>query len=279
MAKETILREKGSGEVMYPRTMAALVRTAGGSDVERELAELPLKVFVDMWLERGLIYSGTSTDEATLSRHRWSQYDPVGHPDEPFGLDGMWLSYSEAVTVMAVPDVVLWNETTVGMRHFSFSRARTLFPVKGSIGMNLGSVFGMMPNLEVVRVMDYYIINNGADPDTSPQRVNNTRDMITLCPRLREVRGVLKLIPQDSLGRHFYGVNATALETIWLQGVCLSMDLSRWGKLRVECVAYMVEHAANTSAITITLHPEVYAGLTDDIIAKAAEKDISFATV
>ena len=274
MAKETILKEKGTGEVMYPWTMAALVGTAGGGDVERALAELPLKVFVDMWLERGLIYSGTLTDEATLSKHRWSQYDPVGHPDEPFGLDRMWLSYSEAVTVMAVPDTICYNEAP--NQNYQYSRARTFFPIKGTIQSHRGALFMQVPNLEVVRLVNYYITNNGADPDTYPQLVTHTRNMFFLCPRLREVKGVIKLLSTDDLNAHFYDTWGPVLETLWVQGICLPVHLHRCPKLRLECIAYMVEYAANTKEIEIMLHPDVFALLPDELIAKAAEKEISF---
>lgn len=56
--------------------------------------------------------------------------------------------------------------------------------------------------------------------------------------------------------------------------------------LSLESFTFMIEHAANTSPITITVHQDVYAKLTDEsntewneLLTKAAEKQISFATV
>lgn len=49
---------------------------------------------------------------------------------------------------------------------------------------------------------------------------------------------------------------------------------------------YMIDNAANTAAITVTVHPDVYAKLSDEtnaewhaLLAQAAEKNIIFATL
>ena len=49
MAKQTILTERGTGEVMYPRTLASLVRSAGGGNVDEELGKARFALFIDMW--------------------------------------------------------------------------------------------------------------------------------------------------------------------------------------------------------------------------------------
>ncbi len=49
-------------------------------------------------------------------------------------------------------------------------------------------------------------------------------------------------------------------------------------KINLISLQYLIKHATNTNEITITLHPEAYARLTDDLIAEAAEKQITFAT-
>ena len=48
--------------------------------------------------------------------------------------------------------------------------------------------------------------------------------------------------------------------------------------LSLASIQYMIDNAYNTSPITITLHPDAYARLTDELIAQATEKQITFAT-
>ena len=55
--------------------------------------------------------------------------------------------------------------------------------------------------------------------------------------------------------------------------------------LTLDSAAYLVAHAANTAAITVTVHPDVYAKITDEantewhqVLIDAAAKNITFAT-
>ena len=258
---------------MYPQTLASLVKTADGGNVDEGLEKAKFKVFVDMWNARCVVAS--SNDANTIKRNTFGRYnEETGF----FELNGLTdITYDEAVEIMRVPDVAasLENNDTL-----SYSRARTLFPIIIGYGSALKSVCSMMPNLKVVRFVDYYIVNNGNDPDTHPINVNNTRDMFTQTNKLREVKGVLKLNKNENMGVHFYSAfnSSSELETIWLQNLCLDASLKACASLRAECVAYMVEHAANTKAITLTLHPTAYARVTDELFALAAEKNITIAS-
>ena len=79
--------------------------------------------------------------------------------------------------------------------------------------------------------------------------------------------------------------NAAKLEDFRLVGLVSSISL-RWSPLvNLESFAYMIEHASNTSPITITVHADVYAKLTDEsntdwhaLMTAAAAKNITFAT-
>lgn len=270
MAKETILKEKGTGEVMYPRTMASLVRTASGHNVDEALEIAKFRVFVDEWNARCVVCSAIHPNQ--IKQNTFGRYnEETGF----FELNGLTdITYEEAVEIMRVPDTMCSHD--VANRNYQYSRARTFFPIKGDIQAHRGALFMQVPNLEVVRLVNYYIVNNGADPDTSPQLVSHTRNMFFLCPRLREVKGVIKLMSTDDMNVHFYDTFGPVLETLWVQGICLPVQLHRCPKLRLECIAYMVEYAANTTEIEIMLHPDVFALLPDELIAKAAEKSISF---
>ena len=70
------------------------------------------------------------------------------------------------------------------------------------------------------------------------------------------------------------------LEEISIKGLSASIKFSS-SRLKQESLRYMVDNAANTSAITITVHADVYAKLQgewSDIMTDAAERNITFAT-
>lgn len=235
--------------------------------------ERPPQSFIDEWNARCVVASTNNAN--AIRRNTFGRYnEETGF----FELNGLAdITYGQAVEIMRVPGVASGSENNITL---SYSRARTLFPVIMGRGGTLNSACSMMPNLEVARIVNYYIVNNGADPDTFPIGINSTRDMFTQAPGLREVAGVLKLSKNDELGVHFYSAFnwSSKLETIWLQNLCLDASLAACASLRADCVAYMVEHAANTKPITLTLHPEAYARVTDELFALAAEKNITIAS-
>ena len=73
-------------------------------------------------------------------------------------------------------------------------------------------------------------------------------------------------------------VNCSALETIVGLKTSVSLELTSSPKLSLDSVSEIVRLAANSSPITITLHPDAYARVTDDIFAAAAAKNITIAT-
>lgn len=80
--------------------------------------------------------------------------------------------------------------------------------------------------------------------------------------------------------------SCVALETIIGLKTSKNLDLHSCPKLTITSVAQIVTLAANTTEITITVHPDVFAKLTDEsneewhaILLAAAEKQINFATV
>lgn len=106
---------------------------------------------------------------------------------------------------------------------------------------------------------------------------NNLFATFQTCSRLREIDGILDVGGITSFSFTFEW--CMELEEVRLRRLMVNIDLSYCAKLSLASVEYMVANATNTAAITITLHPEAYARLTDELIAAAAEKQITFATV
>lgn len=82
MAKPTILTERGTGEVMYPQTLASLVKTADGGNVDKGLEKAKLARFDDEWTAAG----GTVIESGVT-----------------YGLNGLNdLTYKEAIEIYAL---------------------------------------------------------------------------------------------------------------------------------------------------------------------------------
>lgn len=91
--------------------------------------------------------------------------------------------------------------------------------------------------------------------------------------------------------------NSNALEEVRIYKLRYNISFVSCPLLSLDSIRYMVTNSANTSAITITVHPDVYAKLTGDttnaaaaalpsdvlaqwqqVLADAMAKNISFAT-
>ena len=103
------------------------------------------------------------------------------------------------------------------------------------------------------------------------------------CNKLRKVEDVIDC-RNSTLDMQF--ISLPLLEFIRLSGVKINVSIPDSPSLSLESVSYLVEKAANTSAITVTVHPDVMAKFEDAeghpewhaLMQQAAEKQISFAT-
>ena len=92
-------------------------------------------------------------------------------------------------------------------------------------------------------------------------------------PRLKRIIGELSFWPTS----HNLS-NLPMLEEIRIKNQTSSLSLSNIPRLSKASIEYLVAKATNSKAITITLHPDAYARVTDELFAIAAEKNISIAT-
>lgn len=209
--------------------------------------ELKKDLFIDMW------------NNACSNN---GSYDPDNAPDaeHPFLLNGLWMTYEEAL--------VCYRESS-GANYLydychAFSTARTFLPVRnsrGSWGNNSYYAFARCANLEVL------------DFDNSVY-VGISSNSFSSCIKLREIRNGKLITNANSKD----ALNLPNLESFTVR-INSDFNLSNASKVTYDSIEYMVSNAINTSPITITLHPNVYSQLTDEIIASASEKNITFATV
>ena len=188
-------------------------------------------------------------------------------------LNGLSLTYEEAV-------VILKNNQTRPPYPTTLTDAKTnIFISNTSVGSAFtlhteDKMFTHLSKMEVIRIA------------RDDQRAMLTSRMNTFSynSKLRTVLGVIDLsIAQSTPHGMFY-------ECFNLENICLivkeSLYLAYSPKLSLDSFRHIVTYAVNTSAITITVHPDVYAKLTDEantdwhqILLDAADKNITFATV
>ena len=122
--------------------------------------------------------------------------------------------------------------------------------------------------------------------DSSISLLNQT-SLVAILDRLSPVRGGIRI----------GGIPLTKLSTIFIHELRYDINLANLSALSLASLQYLVTNAANTSAITVTVHPDVYAKLTGDttnaaaaalsadelaqwqsLVSAAAAKNIAFAT-
>ena len=157
---------------------------------------------------------------------------------------------------------------------FSYDKVRTLLPFRVYRYATPTSLFKAFYQNEMIEIIRFDV----------ELMVNNMQYCFTGCINLRHVFGILDVRLASSYG--IFTSDAVLLETIYLKHLTADIDLNSCSFLSMDSIQYMITNAANTNAITITVHPDVYAKLTDEsneewyaLLTLAASKNIQFATV
>lgn len=96
------------------------------------------------------------------------------------------------------------------------------------------------------------------------------------CVKLRKIIGIINVSGCSSLGKMFTG-GLPLLESVKIMGLKTALDLSALPKLDMESLQYLIDNSKVTTSATVTLHADVYAKLTDEMIASATAKKITLA--
>lgn len=239
-----------------------------------EVGRDPRQVFNDMW-------------DAAFGEY--GKYDPANAPDaeHPYLGNGIWMSYEEAQRVWLYrsvwPYVPNYNGANIptNVPFFNASGQNRIYAQYCAIGGNVldGSgikVWNIGGNVNYPRIF----------PDTFNLESWNP---------LRKIIGVFTIALNHAPG---CWASSTIEDFRW-KGINRSLHLFSYApNLTFESVSFAINYASNTSAITITVNPAVYAKLTGDttnaaaaaltdeeaaawqgLVTAAAAKNISFATV
>lgn len=221
----------------------------------KNLGNPEFKLFVDMWNTACGAY-GTYNAE-------------TGY----FELNGLTdITYEEAVGIYSYYRP--YKLTNLGFEFVRYPYRAVLPIYLASSTIPIGQSFQSSAQLEVIVFQMYY---------TYKVSLGNCNYAFDGCVKLREIKGILNFASATNTGSAFW--SCQSLENIQIFNLKSNVDFKHSPKLSYASFEYMITNAANTSTITITVHPDVYAKLTDEsntewyaLLELAASKNIQFAT-
>ena len=153
--------------------------------------------------------------------------------------------------------------TNLGFKHVRRVHNRTF---------NLKNAFRENTNLEVLRL-------GNSTNDNWVMKCSDMQDFVTYCSNLKEIIGYIECPVAVNFLR------TPLLEEIRFKNIVRSFGIKDSPLISLESLQYLITNAANTSAITVTVHADVYAKIQDEtnvewhaLIETAAAKQITFAT-
>lgn len=162
---------------------------------------------------------------------------------------------------------------------YSYSRMRTNFGFNSNYGAWTDG-FDVRNLCNACTLLEVFTVSKGVNP----LYVTNCSRMFLNCSKLREIRGVIKFNSTITSYTLMFS-KCALLETVKCNGIIASISFSDSPLLNLESLQYLINNAKNTSAITVTVHADVYAKIQDEtqtewhaLIASAQEKQITFAT-
>ena len=146
-------------------------------------------------------------------------------------------------------------------------------------------------------LLEVLVVGLGPQYDqTWTMRPKSIFTTLTRCRKLHTIIGDIRLDRLEKANEQAF-ISCDELRNVRLRDIVKSLDISGAPLLSFDSVAFMVDNAKNTEAISIKVHPDVYAKLTGDtsnaaaaalsadelaqwqaLVAQAAEKQITFAT-
>ncbi len=149
------------------------------------------------------------------------------------------------------------------MRH---QRVRALFPI--SISDGGGGYANFLSRYQGCRFLEEAIFKDG-------YYIGQASRAFYGCGKLR-ILSFPETSPITELSEMF--TSCVALEELTPPNFAGNISLSESSKLSLASIKRLIERAAAGKGITITLHHDAYARVTDDILAAAAAKNITIAT-
>lgn len=283
------------GESISPMTSTKTVFDANGTDLETLLSEQQQAIDdgLGACAKKTEVAQGLATKQDALSdsaditvsadnelsltdKAKYASFDAqwtaaggtVITPGKVYECNGTDdLTYDEAI------DIYGWHTNAFvadSSYRFVFYPHRALLPVAATNEKFISAdrMFYLAKNLKVIKFRN---ISDGKLP-----YIILTKPIAAFmrCGALREIFTPIRF--ETSPDSAFYGCDA--LEEVCIYKLRYNISFVSCSLLSLDSLRYMVANAANTAAITITLQPDAYARVTDEIFALAAEKNITIAS-
>lgn len=190
-----------------------------------------LALFVDMWNQ---------------ACGNYGKYDPVNAPDaeHPYLLNDLWLTYQESMAIM-----LQYQSWGTGSVDFLWTDVKTNIRARSSSARTYSNSYN---GLTVVNLLNIY-----------PTSMHT-------CLRGSGLKRILNLNAAYMTEIHQGCFNAPNLEVLQISNLKINLDLSNCPLINLASWQGMVNNAANTEGITVTVHGDVYAKLTGDMSNAAA---------
>lgn len=229
-----------TGNELFPFALNGANGVVKASKI-KDFAKPDLKqVFVDLWTQ---CYD--------------CQYDAT-KGDKPFTCNGLDLSYEDAIKVYNAPRLTYNN--VAGFINLT-GNVRTIILGSYSSGGALPSFISAFrtSSLEVIRVSS----------DTSTAYIDTAQNAFDGCSSLKRILGTMSFTyGKGDTPNAFKG--CVKLTDVSIRALKQSIAFSDSPLLSLSSLQLLVTNAANTSAITVTVHPDAYAKLTGDTTNAAA---------
>ena len=151
---------------------------------------------------------------------------------------------------------------------FQNSKLRTTFPLRigASFTCNIWGMFAGSTKLETL------VISGLAN-------IKPMLGAFDMCASLRKIDGTLYVrdcYSASDFNNAFKG--CVALEDVRISQLKYDISFADSPLLSLGSISSLIAQRAGSNTITVTLHPDAYARVTDDIFAAAAAKNITIAT-
>ncbi|WP_303023043.1 hypothetical protein [Duncaniella muris] len=286
MAKTTTLRERGSLQPLYPKTISSQVILPDGHNLDHELSKqsnvlaVPAENRIEE-IEPGIITEALRKVPQVLTPEEQEQVKAnIGVSKMELFID-MW---NEACRAYGYYDEATGYFELNGLTDITYEEAQKIY--SAYVGDTM--IRGCRTNLPLPEYYDAPKNNGRRFTNTDVEIINARLDYDVEILNTHSLREISTIYLIDTNANNFL-VQSRSLEYVRFTHqnhspkVFSRFDIRNASNFRLDGMAQILEWVRDS---TITVHPNIYAKLTDEantqwhqILLDAAEKNINFATV
>lgn len=224
-----------------------------------DIANAPNLALRTLFVAAGAEYNDTATDKTKTTP--WGK--TVTHKAGHYYLGGLGdITEKQMAVIYIVGKIHTYNNTG---RFRAYARTTLPSTITGGEGrghLNFYYICAFNKSIETFDVVDRRYVSNILT-------MEDIGSAFTGCENLKYIYNILNVALVDSASK-IDAFNCPKLIEVRLRDLKVSVKFDKCPEISQQSVLYAIQNASPTSAITITLHPEVYARLADDAEIVAA---------